>query len=115
MLTKRLASVVSHCYGCSPVPDIPAMDVALSTQLDIRFLNNEEMSDVTFMVEGRPFFTHRVLLMSASERFRQMLADSPDNIIHIGHMTYSTFQMMMRSLYCGGTEGLKISVSEAMK
>ncbi|KAK5622024.1 hypothetical protein CRENBAI_012151 [Crenichthys baileyi] len=115
LLTKRLASVVSHCYGCSPVPDVPAMDVALSTQLDIRFLNNEEMSDVTFMVEGRPFFAHRVLLMSASERFRQMLANSPDNIIHIGHMTYSTFQMMMRSLYCGGTEGLKISPSDAMK
>uniref|UniRef100_A0A146V9B6 Ankyrin repeat and BTB domain containing 2 n=1 Tax=Fundulus heteroclitus TaxID=8078 RepID=A0A146V9B6_FUNHE len=114
-VTARLASLLSHCYGCSPVPAVPPMDVALSTQLDVRFLNSEEMSDVTFMVEGRPFFAHRVLLMSASERFRQMLADSPDNIIHVGHMTYSTFQMVMRSLYCGGTAGLKIAPSEAMK
>ncbi|XP_039981916.1 ankyrin repeat and BTB/POZ domain-containing protein 2-like isoform X2 [Xiphias gladius] len=115
VITKRLASVFSHCYGCSPVPPIPPMDVTLSTQLDIHFLNNQEMSDVTFMVDGRPFFAHRVLLMSASERFRRLLGDSPDNIIHISHMTFGTFQMMMKSLYCGGTEGLTVSHSEAMR
>ncbi|XP_018548369.1 ankyrin repeat and BTB/POZ domain-containing protein 2 isoform X2 [Lates calcarifer] len=115
VITKRLASVFSHCYGSSPVPPVPPMDVTLSTQLDIHFLNNQEMSDVTFVVDGRPFFAHRVLLMSASERFRRMLSDSPDDVIHISHMTYSTFQMMMKSLYCGGTEGLTVSYSEAMK
>ncbi|XP_073320222.1 ankyrin repeat and BTB/POZ domain-containing protein 2-like [Pagrus major] len=115
VITKRLASVFAQCYGCSPVPPVPPVDVTLSTQLDVHFLNNQEMSDVTFMVEGRPFFAHRVLLMSASERFRWMLCDSPDDIIHISHMTYSTFQMMMKSLYCGGTEGLTVSHSEAVK
>uniref|UniRef100_UPI0037E8A73F ankyrin repeat and BTB/POZ domain-containing protein 2-like n=1 Tax=Semicossyphus pulcher TaxID=241346 RepID=UPI0037E8A73F len=115
VITKHLASVFSHCYSCSPVPLIPPLDVTLSTQLDIHFLNNMEMSDVTFMVDGRPFFAHRVLLMSASERFRQMLCNSTDDIIHIDHMTYSTFQMMMKSLYCGGTDGLTVSHSEAME
>ncbi|TKS70530.1 Ankyrin repeat and BTB/POZ domain-containing protein 2 [Collichthys lucidus] len=115
VITKRLASVFSHCYGSSPVPPIPPLDVTLSTQLDIHFLNNPEMSDVTFMVDGRPFFAHRVLLMSASERFRRMLCDSHDDIVHISHMTYCTFQMMMKSLYCGGTEGLMVSHSEALK
>ncbi|KAM4592249.1 ankyrin repeat and BTB/POZ domain-containing protein 2-like [Odontesthes bonariensis] len=114
VVTKRLASVFSHCYGSAPIHAVPPLDATLSTQLDIRFLNNEEMSDVTFVVDGRPFFAHRVLLMSASERFRRMLADSPDDIIHIGHMTYGTFQMVMESLYCGGTEGRMISHSEAM-
>ncbi|XP_068584825.1 ankyrin repeat and BTB/POZ domain-containing protein 2-like [Cebidichthys violaceus] len=114
VLTKRLSSVFSHCYSCSPVPPVRPVDVSLSTQLDIHFLNNQEMSDVTFMVDGRPFFAHRVLLMSASERFRRMLCDSPDNIIHVSHMTYGTFQMTMKSLYCGGTEGLTVSQSDAM-
>ncbi|XP_005747663.1 ankyrin repeat and BTB/POZ domain-containing protein 2-like [Pundamilia nyererei] len=115
VVTKRLATVFSLCYGSSPVPPVPPLDVTLSTQLDIHFLNNKEMSDVTFMVDGRPFFAHRVLLMSASDRFRQLLADSPDNIVHINHMTYGIFQMMMKSLYCGGTEGLSVSPSEALK
>ncbi|KAK0149468.1 Ankyrin repeat and BTB/POZ domain-containing protein 2 [Merluccius polli] len=116
MIIKKLASVFSHCYGHAPVPPIPFLDITLSTQLDVHFLNNQEMSDVTFMVEGRPFFAHRVLLMSASERFRCLLSNSPDGeIIHIDHMTYAVFQMMMKSLYCGGTEGVSVSYPDAMK
>ncbi|XP_035769679.1 ankyrin repeat and BTB/POZ domain-containing protein 2-like [Neolamprologus brichardi] len=69
VVTKRLATVFSLCYGSSPVPPVPPLDVTLSTQLDTHFLNNKEMSDVTFMVDGRPFFAHRVLLMSASDSF----------------------------------------------
>ncbi|XP_068177861.1 ankyrin repeat and BTB/POZ domain-containing protein 2-like [Antennarius striatus] len=114
LTTRRLAAVISHCYG-SPVPPVPPMDVSLSTQLDVHFLNNPEMSDVTFLVDGRPFYAHRVLLLSASDRFRQMLSGAPDDIIHISHMTYSTFQMMMESLYCGGTEGPTVSHADAMK
>ena len=33
VITKRLASVSSHCYGCCPVPPVPPMDATLSTQL----------------------------------------------------------------------------------
>ncbi|KAM8887783.1 ankyrin repeat and BTB/POZ domain-containing protein 2-like [Synchiropus picturatus] len=114
-ITKWLASSISHCYGCSDVPAILPLDVTLSTQLDVHFLNNQEMSDVTFMVDGKPFFAHRVLLMSASERFRQMLNDTSDSTICISHMTYSAFQLMMKSLYCGGTEGLTLTLTEAVK
>ncbi|KAK1891214.1 Ankyrin repeat and BTB/POZ domain containing protein 2 [Dissostichus eleginoides] len=110
VVTQRLASVFSLLYSRADVPPIEPLDVSLSTQLDIHFLNNPEMSDVTFLVEDRPFFAHRVLLMSASERFRQMLCDTGD-IITVSHMTYSTFT----SLYCGGTEGLTLSHSEAME
>ncbi|KAM3625073.1 uncharacterized protein V6R79_006495 [Siganus canaliculatus] len=99
VVSKQLASVLSHCYGRSSPPPIPPMDVSLSTQLDIRFLNNREMSDVTFMVDSRPFFAHRVLLMSASERFRQMLCDSSGDIIHISHVTYSSFQLLPLAVF----------------
>ncbi|XP_029001155.1 ankyrin repeat and BTB/POZ domain-containing protein 2-like [Betta splendens] len=113
--TRRLASALSHCYGAAPVPGIPPAGAARSTQLDAHFLNSPDMSDVTFVVEGRPFFAHRVLLTSASERFRRMLSESSDNTIHISNMTYDTFLVMMRSLYCGGADGPTVSLSEALK
>lgn len=33
MVIKQLASVLSHCYGPSPVAAISPLDVSLSTQL----------------------------------------------------------------------------------
>ncbi|XP_046898082.1 ankyrin repeat and BTB/POZ domain-containing protein 2-like [Hypomesus transpacificus] len=120
-VTRRLVSIFSHCYSPAPIPAVPPLDPSLSIQLDAVFLNSEEMSDVTFLVEGRPFHGHRVLLLSASASFRSLLGPSgsggcPDNrIIHVSDITYGTFEKMMSSLYCGGTEGLTLTQEDAME
>ncbi|XP_076861827.1 ankyrin repeat and BTB/POZ domain-containing protein 2 [Brachyhypopomus gauderio] len=119
-ITQQLGSIFSHCYGPAPLPPIPEMKATLSAQLDPHFLNNQEMSDVTFLVEGKPFYAHRVLLITASERFKSLLGSSSAgsqlcNDIEISDVKYSIFQVMMSYLYCGGTEPLKLAVPELLE
>ncbi|KAJ8247268.1 hypothetical protein GJAV_G00244330 [Gymnothorax javanicus] len=120
-ITLQLGAVLSHCYGSAPVPAVSEGTATLSAQLDPHFLNNSEMSDVTFLVEGRPFYGHRVLLITASERFKSLLSscgsdESADGrTIQISDVKYDIFQMMMSFLYCGGAECVRGSVSEVLE
>ncbi|KAK3517775.1 hypothetical protein QTP70_018344 [Hemibagrus guttatus] len=82
------------------------------------FLNNKEMSDVTFLVEGKPFYAHKVLLFTASARFKSLLSNRPaaeNTCIEISHVKYNIFQLVMQYLYCGGTESLHIRNTEVME
>uniref|UniRef100_A0A669C7M0 Ankyrin repeat and BTB/POZ domain-containing protein 2 n=1 Tax=Oreochromis niloticus TaxID=8128 RepID=A0A669C7M0_ORENI len=117
-ITQQLAAIFSHCFGPAPLPAIPEMKATLSAQLDPHFLNNQEMSDVTFVVEGKPFYAHRVLLVTASDRFKSLLASSgsdgsSNKEIEISDVKYNIFQVMMSYLYCGGTESLKKNLLSA--
>ncbi|KAI1903993.1 hypothetical protein AGOR_G00001110 [Albula goreensis] len=120
-VTHQLASIFSRCYSSAPLPAIKEMKPNLSAQLDPHFLNNKEMSDVTFQVEGRPFYAHRVLLITASERFKALLgASGPDSSqdcksIEISDIKYNIFQMMMSYLYCGGAESMKVAVPDVLE
>ena len=40
------------------------------TILGAHMVNNPQTSDVTFVVEGRPFHAHRVQLLNSSEIFK---------------------------------------------
>ncbi|TRY56263.1 hypothetical protein DNTS_028379, partial [Danionella cerebrum] len=118
---QQLGIIFSQCYGPAPLPPIHEKKATLAAQLDPHFLNNPEMSDVTFLVEGKPFYAHGVLLLTASERFKSLLAlngsenTAPRRDIEISNVKYNIFQMMMSYLYCGGTESLKMGVSELLE
>uniref|UniRef100_H3BYI7 BTB domain-containing protein n=1 Tax=Tetraodon nigroviridis TaxID=99883 RepID=H3BYI7_TETNG len=119
-VVQQLAAIFSHCFGPAPLPAIPEIKAALSAQLDPHFLNNQEMSDVTFVVDGKPFYGHRVLLVTASDRFKSLLASfgpdgNPKKEIEINDVKYNIFQMMMSYLYCGGTESLKTNVPDLLE
>ncbi|KAM9495827.1 LOW QUALITY PROTEIN: ankyrin repeat and BTB/POZ domain-containing protein 2 [Clarias gariepinus] len=120
-IMQQIGSIFSHCFGSAPLPVISEKKTTLSAQLDPHFLNNQEMSDVTFVVEGKPFYAHRVLLITASERFKSLLGSSSTEgsqhckQIEISEVKYNIFQVMMSYLYSGGSETLNLTVPELLE
>ena len=68
-------------------------------------MNNEKLSDVTFVVEGRPFHAHRIALLGSSEIFRSMFdghyREKDASTIPIPNIRYEVFERMMQCTYTG--------------
>ncbi|XP_062990637.1 ankyrin repeat and BTB/POZ domain-containing protein 3 [Elgaria multicarinata webbii] len=118
VISQQLAVIFTHCYGPYPIPKLIEIKRKQTSRLDPHFLNNKEMSDVTFLVEGRPFYAHRVLLFTASPRFKALLSTKPTSdstFIEISYVKYPIFQLIMQYLYYGGAESLLIKNNEIME
>ncbi|XP_073423918.1 ankyrin repeat and BTB/POZ domain-containing protein 3 isoform X2 [Dendrobates tinctorius] len=118
VISQQLAVIFSQCYGPYPIPKLTEIKRKQTSRLDPHFLNNKEMSDVTFIVEGRPFYAHKVLLFTASPRFKALLTNkstAENSCIEINYVKYHIFQLVMQYLYCGGTESLLIKNNEIME
>ncbi|XP_049577928.1 ankyrin repeat and BTB/POZ domain-containing protein 3-B isoform X1 [Syngnathus scovelli] len=118
VISQQLSAIFTQCYGPYPIPKLAEIKRKQSSRLDPHFLNNKEMSDVTFLVEGKPFYAHKVLLFTASNRFKTLLANRPcgeNTCIEISHVKYHIFQLVMQYLYCGGTDALHIRNPDVME
>ncbi|XP_067415483.1 ankyrin repeat and BTB/POZ domain-containing protein 3 isoform X1 [Emydura macquarii macquarii] len=118
VISQQLSVIFTHCYGPYPIPKLVEIKRKQTSRLDPHFLNNKEMSDVTFLVEGRPFYAHRVLLFTASPRFKALLSSKPSSestCIEISYVKYPIFQLVMQYLYYGGAESLLIKNNEIME
>ncbi|XP_055788938.1 ankyrin repeat and BTB/POZ domain-containing protein 3-B-like [Salvelinus fontinalis] len=118
VISQQLSLIFTQCYGPYPIPKLSEIKRKQTSRLDPHFLNNKEMSDVTFLVEGKPFYAHKVLLFTASGRFKSLLANRPaaeNTCIEISHVKYNIFLLVMQYLYCGGTEHLHIRNTEVME
>ncbi|XP_058244064.1 ankyrin repeat and BTB/POZ domain-containing protein 3-B isoform X6 [Hemibagrus wyckioides] len=129
VISQQLAVIFTQCYGPYPVPKLTEIKKKQTSRLDPHFLNNKEMSDVTFLVEGKPFYAHKVLLFTASNSsstqyprpssttFKSLLANRPaseNTCIEISNVKYNVFQLVMQYLYYGGTDALHIRNTEVM-
>uniref|UniRef100_A0A3Q3BID5 BTB (POZ) domain containing 11b n=1 Tax=Kryptolebias marmoratus TaxID=37003 RepID=A0A3Q3BID5_KRYMA len=118
VISQQLSAIFTQCYGPYPIPKLTEIKRKQSSRLDPHFLNNKEMSDVTFLVEGKPFYAHKVLLFTASSRFKSLLANRPcgeNTCIEISNVKYHIFQLVMQYLYCGGTDALHIRNTDIME
>uniref|UniRef100_A0A672R2U7 Ankyrin repeat and BTB domain containing 3 n=1 Tax=Sinocyclocheilus grahami TaxID=75366 RepID=A0A672R2U7_SINGR len=98
VISQQLAVIFTHCYGPYPIPKLTEIKRKQTSRLDPHFLNNKEMSDVSFLVEGKPFYAHKVLLFTASNRFKSLLANRPaaeNTCIEISHVKYNVFQVQL--------------------
>ncbi|KAM3859110.1 ankyrin repeat and BTB/POZ domain-containing protein 3-A isoform 2-T2 [Diretmus argenteus] len=118
VISQQLSVIFTQCYGPFPIPKLTEIKKKQTSRLDPHFLNNKEMSDVTFLVEGKPFYAHKVLLFTASVRFKSLLQNRPaaeNTCIEISHVKYNIFHLVMQYLYYGGTEALHIRNTEIME
>uniref|UniRef100_A0A8C8CH59 BTB domain-containing protein n=1 Tax=Oncorhynchus tshawytscha TaxID=74940 RepID=A0A8C8CH59_ONCTS len=104
---SQLSVIFSQCYGPFPIPKLTEIRRKQTSRLDPHFLNNKEMSDVTFLVEEKPFYAHKVLLFTASA--------VPNVLRGLSHNNIPLLQLVMQYLYCGGTESLHIMNTEIME
>ncbi|KAL8148191.1 hypothetical protein AgCh_005519 [Apium graveolens] len=73
---QRVASVALHkladkARSFSLVDTGPASSIS-KVYLKEKFVNKSTLSDVTFLIEGKRFFAHRICLLASSDAFQAM-------------------------------------------
>lgn len=95
-----MADIFSTCFGWEPIK--PIRDCVLTgvsgSRIDPKYVNNPELSDVTFRVEGRLFYAHKIVLVTASPRLRAMLSsklcEGGTPTVQINDIRYHIFQVI---------------------
>ncbi|KAI4317785.1 hypothetical protein L6164_025627 [Bauhinia variegata] len=100
----KLANKAMTLSPIDAAPPSPTPQVYLGEQ----YVNNATLSDVTFLVEGKRFYAHRICLLASSDAFRAMFdggyreKDARD--IEIPNIRWEVFELMMRFIYTGSVD-----------
>lgn len=98
-----LADIFSSCYGKEAIKEIRDTSISGGARIDPKFVNNPELSDVQFRVEGRVFYAHKIILVNASARFKQMLSskfcEGNPPIVQIHDIRYDIFEVSV-DVFC---------------
>ncbi|KAJ7977400.1 ARM repeat protein interacting with ABF2 [Quillaja saponaria] len=106
-VSVALYKLATKSTSLSPVdaaPPSPTPQVYLGEQ----YVNNPTLSDVSFLVEGKRFYAHRICLLASSDIFRAMFdggyreRDATD--IEIPNIKWDVFELMMRFIYTGSVD-----------
>ncbi len=89
----------------APLPGPPAPQNSNSVYLGDEYVNNKMMSDITFQIEDRDFYAHRIALLASSDTFKCMFdghyKEKEASVIPIPNYSFPIFEAMMRCIYTG--------------
>ncbi|KAK6940828.1 BTB/POZ domain [Dillenia turbinata] len=94
MALYKLATKAASVSTVDAVPLSPNQQVYLGEQ----YVNNSTLSDVTFLVEGKRFYAHRICLLASSDAFRAMFDGG------YRERDAKDIEMMMRFIYTGSAD-----------
>ncbi|DAZ94414.1 TPA: hypothetical protein N0F65_003443 [Lagenidium giganteum] len=106
--SKRVISVASyneHTVALvDPVATVRTSLLTSSYVCDFRnLIDNEEFSDVRFIIEGRAVHCHRAILAARSDHFRAMftsgMRESRENEISLSHIRVPVFLALLEYIY----------------
>ncbi|VVA96640.1 unnamed protein product [Arabis nemorensis] len=99
-----LQKLANKSMALSPVDTAPPSPTQM-IYLGEQYVNNATLSDVTFVVEGRRFYAHRICLLASSDAFRAMFdggyRENTARDIEIPNIRWEVFELMMRFIYTG--------------
>ncbi|KAJ4877746.1 hypothetical protein Rs2_42764 [Raphanus sativus] len=82
-------------------PSSPTQRVFLGEE----FVNNPTLSDVTFLIDGKEFYAHKICLVASSDIFRAMFdglyKERNAQNVEIPNISWEVFELMMRFIYTG--------------
>ncbi|KAJ6306657.1 hypothetical protein OIU78_021885 [Salix suchowensis] len=100
----KLATKATPVSPVDAAPLSPTPQVYLGEQ----YVNNPTLSDVTFLVEGKRFYAHRICLLASSDAFRAMFdggyRERNAKDVEIPNIRWEVFELMMRFIYTGSVE-----------
>ncbi|KAK4276016.1 hypothetical protein QN277_019017 [Acacia crassicarpa] len=102
--SMALYSLAIRSTSISPLDTTPS-SMTPQVYLCERYVNNPALSDVTFLVEGKRFYAHRISLLASFDAFRAMLdgvyREKEAKDIPIPNIKWVVFELMMRFIYTG--------------
>ncbi|XP_033127262.1 ankyrin repeat and BTB/POZ domain-containing protein 2-like [Anneissia japonica] len=117
--SSQVASILASLYGEGPLTPIEPLKIVQNARIDPQYVNNREMSDVTFIIEGRPFYAHKIILVTASKRFKAMLSDKftegNQPCVEIVDFRYQIFKLIMQYLYYGTPDSLRVEQVDVLE
>ncbi|KAI8471320.1 MAG: armadillo/beta-catenin repeat family protein [Monoraphidium minutum] len=107
---SALLQLANKVNANAPIHAITPCQPARTVYLGEEYVNSRTLADVTFLVEGRPFYAHRIALLASSDAFRRAgrgamfeggYREKEAASIEIPNIEYGVFEIMMRYIYTG--------------